>query len=433
MPNQRLPPPPSGLPSVRQQLSRRLAGQAALLNAARRAALEIRERFRRAPRKPQEGRTETRTTRNVRSAPAPPQPDPTPVGLTANGEASSLPPTATPSTWTPPWHSNWITADARKEPPTEKPAGEENPAVRPRPTGRKNPQKERRCATLLFRRRRARSRLPQPCPPNPPRNPCFFRPTIPGLRAEQSSPTAIAASQRPRAAIEAIKGPRRACRAHSDSGSISDSNSNSIPSTFRLLAPAPNRLPIHLRLRFRPPTSDPFAPLVSEPGHPLFPARSLPYERTRPPPIPPRIPSHPRSPVTPRPVLSLRRQEEARRQEEVPGPTDVTGTIPGGSRLHQVVPLVHSVNKGFATTVCLFPPLPRALTADPWTPSLRRATPAVWRPTTAEKRDWRSRHTTTDRRQIASRDVTTGSDRHKIHMIDSECNILNDICLNLTC
>jgi hypothetical protein len=63
--------------------------------------------------------------------------------------------------------------------------------------------------------------------------------------------------------------------------------------------------------------------------------------------------------------------------------------------------------------VCL-PPLPRALTADPWTPSLRRATPAVWRPTTAEKRDWRSRHTATDRRQIASRDVTTGSDRHTI-------------------
>jgi hypothetical protein len=126
-------------------------------------------------------------------------------------------------------------------------------------------------------RKLARSRLPQPCSPNPPRNPCFFRPTIPGLRAEQSSPTATAASQRPRAAIEAIKGPRRACRAHSDSDSISDSNS--IPSTFRLLAPAPNRLPIHLRLRFRPPTSDPFAPLVSEPGHPahpVFPARSLP-------------------------------------------------------------------------------------------------------------------------------------------------------------
>jgi hypothetical protein len=125
-------------------------------------------------------------------------------------------------------------------------------------------------------RKLARSRLAQPCPPNPPRNPCFFRPTIPGFRAEQSSPNATAARQRPRAAIEAIKGPRRACRAHSDSDSISE---HSIPSTFRLLAPAPNRLPIHLRLRFRPPTSDPFAPLVSEPGHPahpVFPARSLP-------------------------------------------------------------------------------------------------------------------------------------------------------------
>ncbi|KAH0819470.1 hypothetical protein GEV33_003321 [Tenebrio molitor] len=110
MPNQRLPPPPSGLPSVRQQLTRRLAGQADLLNAARRAALNIRERFRRAPRNPQEGRTETRTTRNVRSTPAPPQPNPTPVGLTASGEASSLPPTATPSTWTPPCHSTWTTA-----------------------------------------------------------------------------------------------------------------------------------------------------------------------------------------------------------------------------------------------------------------------------------------------------------------------------------
>ncbi|KAH0818759.1 hypothetical protein GEV33_004032 [Tenebrio molitor] len=273
-------------------------------------------------------------------------------------------------------------------------------------------------------RKLARSRLPQPCPPNPPRNPCFFRPTIPGLRAEQSSPTATAANQRPRAAIEAIKGPGRACRAHSDSDSISDSNSNSIPSTFRLLAPAPNRLPIHLRLRFRPPTSDPFAPLVSEPGHPLFPARSLPYERTRPPPIPPPDPVTPPQPRhTPTGSLATppRGSSRADRRkyehpliflaaEDIP---QVTSTIPGGSRLHQVVPLVHSVNKCFATTVCLFPPLPRALTADPWTPSLRRATPAVWRPTTAEKRDWRSRHTATDRRQIASRDVTTGSDRHK--------------------
>jgi hypothetical protein len=32
----------------------------------------------------------------------------------------------------------------------------------------------------------------------------------------------------------------------------------------------------NLRLRFRPPTSGPFAPLVSEPGHPAHPPRSLP-------------------------------------------------------------------------------------------------------------------------------------------------------------
>jgi hypothetical protein len=61
-------------------------------------------------------------------------------------------------------------------------------------------------------RKLARSRLPQPRPPNPPRNPCFFRPTIPGLRAEQSCPTGTAASRPPRAATEATKGPRRACR-----------------------------------------------------------------------------------------------------------------------------------------------------------------------------------------------------------------------------
>jgi hypothetical protein len=122
MPNQRIPPPPSGLPSVRQQLHRRLAGQADFLHAARRAALKIRERFRRAPRNPQEGRTETRTNRNVRSTPAPPQPNPTPEDPAASGETSLLPqtfkppsdseppPTATPSTWTPPWHSTWTTA-----------------------------------------------------------------------------------------------------------------------------------------------------------------------------------------------------------------------------------------------------------------------------------------------------------------------------------
>jgi hypothetical protein len=85
-------------------------------------------------------------------------------------------------------------------------------------------------------RKLARSRLPQPRPPNPPRNPCFFRPTIPGLRAEQSSPTATAASQRPRAATEPTKGPRRACRAHSHSDPNSDHPPDS-PSTSSEPAP----------------------------------------------------------------------------------------------------------------------------------------------------------------------------------------------------
>jgi hypothetical protein len=62
-------------------------------------------------------------------------------------------------------------------------------------------------------RKLARSRLSQPRPPNTPRNPCFFRPPIPGLRAEQSSPTATAPSRRPRAATELTKVPRRGCRA----------------------------------------------------------------------------------------------------------------------------------------------------------------------------------------------------------------------------
>jgi hypothetical protein len=48
-------------------------------------------------------------------------------------------------------------------------------------------------------RKLARSRLPQPRPPNPPRKPCYFRPTIPGLSAVPTSPTAPVASRRPRA------------------------------------------------------------------------------------------------------------------------------------------------------------------------------------------------------------------------------------------
>ncbi|KAH0820306.1 hypothetical protein GEV33_002485 [Tenebrio molitor] len=129
-------------------------------------------------------------------------------------------------------------------------------------------------------RKLARSRLPQPCPPNPPRNPCFFRPTIPGLRAEQSFPTATAASKRPRAAIEAIKGPRRACRGqfHSEHlpTPIPSPTIHLTPSTSS--EPAPNTPPTPLPTPdFRPvrspseqtrssPVSGPFAPLLT-PGH----------------------------------------------------------------------------------------------------------------------------------------------------------------------
>jgi hypothetical protein len=37
--------------------------------------------------------------------------------------------------------STWITADARKEPPTGKPAREDSPAVLPRPTGGRTPRR----------------------------------------------------------------------------------------------------------------------------------------------------------------------------------------------------------------------------------------------------------------------------------------------------
>jgi hypothetical protein len=139
-------------------------------------------------------------------------------------------------------------------------------------------------------RKLERSRLPQPRPPNPPRNPCFFRPTTPGLRAEQSPPTATAASRRPRAATEPTKGPRRACRAHSHSDSDPNSDhppdspstsSEPAPDTTSDSASAPDFRPIcspSERTKSSP-VSGPFAPLVSEPGHPahpLFPARSLP-------------------------------------------------------------------------------------------------------------------------------------------------------------
>jgi hypothetical protein len=92
MPNPQAPPAPvpADLPSAKQQLRRRQAGQAELAQAARRAAQQLQQRFRRAPQTPQEGKMRTRTSKGVRHAPAPPRTSPKPVGPTASGETPSL-------------------------------------------------------------------------------------------------------------------------------------------------------------------------------------------------------------------------------------------------------------------------------------------------------------------------------------------------------
>jgi hypothetical protein len=74
MPNQRVPPAPTGMPSVRQQLRRRLTSQAELARAARQAARQLQERFRRAPRTPQEEAT-TQPPHCHRKTPTTPQPE----------------------------------------------------------------------------------------------------------------------------------------------------------------------------------------------------------------------------------------------------------------------------------------------------------------------------------------------------------------------
>jgi hypothetical protein len=61
---------------------------------------------------------------------------------------------------------------------------------------------------------------------------------------------------RPRAATESTKGPRRACRAHSDSDPQPDSPSSPSERTRSSRSSS---------------VSGPFAPLVSEPGHPAHP------------------------------------------------------------------------------------------------------------------------------------------------------------------
>jgi hypothetical protein len=92
MPNPQAPPAPvpADLPSAKQQLRRRQAGQAELAQADRRAAQQLQQRFRRAPQTPQEGKMRTRTPKGVRHAPAPPRTSPKPVGPTASGETPSL-------------------------------------------------------------------------------------------------------------------------------------------------------------------------------------------------------------------------------------------------------------------------------------------------------------------------------------------------------
>ncbi|KAH0821131.1 hypothetical protein GEV33_001660 [Tenebrio molitor] len=121
--------------------------------------------------------------------------------------------------------------------------------------------------------------------------------------------------------------------------------------------------------------SGPFAPLVSEPGHPLFPARSLPYERIRS--SRSSLVSGPFAPLVSEPGLPPTPPPRSRHTPATPSHPDRFSRY-AAKRKFQGRPT-------FCDDCLFVSPLPRALTADPWTPSLRRATPAVWRPTTAEK------------------------------------------------
>jgi hypothetical protein len=88
MPDPRAPPAPADLPSAKQQLRRRQAGRAELAQAARRAAHQLLQRFRRAPQTPQNGKRRTRNPKDVRNPPALPR-----TGPTASGENPLLPQT----------------------------------------------------------------------------------------------------------------------------------------------------------------------------------------------------------------------------------------------------------------------------------------------------------------------------------------------------
>jgi hypothetical protein len=93
-----------------------------------------------------------------------------------------------------------------------------------------------------------------------------------GLRAEQSSPPPqprVDGRAHPhQRATESTKVPRRACRIYSDPDSAPSPRTSSEPAPDTTSDSASD-----------PRSSGPFAPLVSEPGHPahpLFPARSFP-------------------------------------------------------------------------------------------------------------------------------------------------------------
>jgi hypothetical protein len=88
MPDPRAPPAPADLPSAKQQLRRRQAGQAELTQAARWAAHQLQQRFRRTPQTPQDGKRRTRNPKEVRNPPTPLQ-----TGPTASGENPLLPQT----------------------------------------------------------------------------------------------------------------------------------------------------------------------------------------------------------------------------------------------------------------------------------------------------------------------------------------------------
>jgi hypothetical protein len=67
MPDPRAPPAPADLPSAKQQLRRRQAGQAELAQAARRAAHQQQQRLRRTQRTLQDGKRRTRNPNEVRN------------------------------------------------------------------------------------------------------------------------------------------------------------------------------------------------------------------------------------------------------------------------------------------------------------------------------------------------------------------------------